>query len=1502
MMAKKAPEKWINRISFRGLLVLTFSIGIILLVLTSALVTSHLSGKPVEKRLIQEGMNLAALFAEQSRVPLLYHSKTDAELVGNTLMAFPGIKAVGIFDSDQQALYIAGNNASELTSANLWPDQLVLESASDHTWNFVAPVYTGTQAGESSLFLTEAVEPELVGYVRVQVSKDALHRMQGDIFQFNLGASIILATALLLILIAISKRVTKPIDRLAKSMERAREGGTEERAKIGGTREIVKMEMAFNAMMDVLDARESDLREARDVALEAARVKGEFAANVSHELRTPLNGVLGMLELLGEMGLASKQKEYVEIASGSAEALLALIDDILDFSKMDSGKMKLITEDFSLNELLEDLIAMLGPQAQKKDIDLAYILDPKIPLLLTGDSGRIRQVLINLLGNALKFTLQGEVGIEVNIISRSEEIIELKFEVTDTGIGLSDEAQTRIFEAFSQADGSTTRKYGGTGLGLAISQQLVDLLGGQIGVKSALGQGSSFWFTTQFPAVREEMSEQIVSQDCKVLVVDDSKLNRRYIKNLLRDLQLDCELVVNGTDAISKLRCAAAQSVPFDVVLIDEVMTGMSGPDLAHLIAGDPATLSTRVIMMVNRVNPTFENTDKLNLAGYLAKPVKRNELAALIESIPVVALKRQREQGPKLPDTQGVAFFGGRKILVVEDNRANQQVAIGMLERLGCRASLANHGREALVMIARETFDLILMDCHMPVMDGYEATAQIRQMETEEQRLVIVAMTANVQQGESEKCLAVGMDGYLPKPLKLEALRGKLKEHMSVTQYLPKGDNGGVEGAGSVSANVINWDVYNELRDNTGQGFLTLLQIFIDDLPGYIRSLKDAVSVKDCYAFADLAHSIKGSSGNFGAQRLVDYCTRLEANGRARQPEGADQLLEMIVTECGLLHQLLEQQIRRESTELTSVQSGCSEHITEIIDQTQPALGQQRVLIVDDDRGMRFAMRKVLEDEGCCIDEVSNGEQAVMYCERFLPDLVLMDAIMPGMDGFEACLKIQSMPGGGGVPVLIITALNDEISIGRAFAAGATDYISKPVNFAVLRKRIGRLLQASMAEKHVRKLAYNDTLTGLPNRTLFTEKLSEVLDEQVHDSMTAILFMDLDRFKLVNDSLGHDAGDMLLKIVAERLQGCVRQNDFVSRFGGDEFAIILNRVKSKKIVASIAVKINQTLSRPFVFLGKEMHVSASIGISFYPYNGTDIVTLLKHADMAMYRAKERGDNFAFYEDKMEVDAARRLSLENDLRGATQRNEMLLHYQPQEDLATGEIIGMEALVRWNHPDQGLISPLEFIPLAEETGQIIELGDWVMEAACRQAKAWLDQGGNMRVAVNISARQLDNGDIVERTLSVLERTGLPSEYLELEITESTIMVNAEEVIGTLKELKHKGIKLAVDDFGTGYSSLSYLKRFPIDLLKIDRGFVSDITTDKADADIVTSIISLAHNLGIKVIAEGVEEEAQKAYLESKGCDFIQGYLLGKPISAEKFEETFLASHGACRSYH
>lgn len=1473
-------------------MITVFTVGIILLTLASTFVTSSLTSQTVEERVVQEGMSLTETFAGQSRVALLYHSASDAKYIADAILAFPDMVGAAIYDEKHNPIYVS--DLQMFTQPQLWPETLTLDSESQQAWHFVAPVYTGTQDDDGGLFLNEEAvfEPQLVGYVRLLVGKETLRRMEADIFRFNLVVSFVLAGVLLVILLAITNQMTRPLNELAGVMRSAREGAKDVRADVKGTREVVEMEKAFNTMMDVLDAREDDLRATRDLALEAARLKGEFAANVSHELRTPLNGVLGMLDLLKGMGLTSKQGEYVEIASGSAESLLELIDDILDFSKIDSGKMEIEQEHFNLIDLLEEIMLLLGTQAQRKNLCIAYLVDAQVPDVLRGDSGRLRQVLINLLGNALKFTHKGDVSMEVTFMSLHEGKIQLHFSVSDTGIGMSEEVQNKVFHAFSQADGSTTRKYGGTGLGLAISRQLVELMGGTLAVDSEEDKGSTFWFDLEFPDAEQVGAADEAAQslsDGRVLVVDESSLGRRYMSQVLSRFGVAHDVADGGVEALQKLRLAVSSGEAYQSTFIDAAMRGMCGSELARLIGNDPAITKTRIFMILNRSGGISESVEPLNIDGYLSKPVQRKEIVRALGDNRAESDKAELEL--ESSQQEGRLSFGGKRILIVEDNRANQQVVFAMLERLGCRAVVASNGSESLQLIAREHFDLVLMDCHMPEMDGYEATAQIRKLEGGDRQLPIVAMTANVQKGEAEKCLAVGMDDYLAKPLKLSTLSTVLSRWFDDGEYVI-GKPAKLDRIGEDSSqyDVLEATVLEELREQIGDALPTMVRIFLDDISVDICSLKEAVFEGDSKAIADMAHGIRGGASNFGAKQLVSICQRLEDIGRSEKLAGAQELLGQLIDESSLL----EAQLWREfDVEVGTVkQKSASAGLVQEMRGNIPSVEQHRILVVDDDRGTRFAMRKVLEKDGYRVDEVANGEQALMYCERFMPDLVLMDAIMPGMDGFTACSAIQSLPCGKYVPVLVITALNDDVSIDQAFSAGAMDYISKPVNFSVLRKRIARLLQASRSEQYVRELAYNDSLTGLPNRTMFTDVLKEMIAACDDEIMVAVLFLDLDRFKLVNDTFGHDAGDLLLKVVAERLQGCIRRGDIVSRFGGDEFTIALDRVKAYAEVENIAIKIHQTLSRPFVFLGKEMHVSTSIGIAMCPHDGDDIGALLKNADIAMYRAKEQGGRFQFYEKKMEADIAGRLGMENDLRGALERNEMMVFYQPQEDLKTGELIGMEALLRWQHPTRGLVSPLEFIALAEETGQILELGEWVMRTACRQLKSWEDKGYKpVRMAVNLAGRQLQSNGIVSCIASVLEETGLKGSQLELEITESTIMKRAEEVIETLEKIKKMGVILAVDDFGTGYSSLSYLKRFPIDLLKIDRAFVSDITSDQVDAEIVTIIIMLAHSLGLKVIAEGVETVLQKEFLAKEGCDYMQGYLLGKPMPADEFEASF-----------
>jgi len=428
-------------------------------------------------------------------------------------------------------------------------------------------------------------------------------------------------------------------------------------------------------------------------------------------------------------------------------------------------------------------------------------------------------------------------------------------------------------------------------------------------------------------------------------------------------------------------------------------------------------------------------------------------------------------------------------------------------------------------------------------------------------------------------------------------------------------------------------------------------------------------------------------------------------------------------------------------------------------------------------------------------------------------------------------------------------------------------------------------------AEERAQFLANYDVLTGLPNRFLMQDRLTQAVAQAHRNRLrVAVMHIDLDRFKVVNETLGHYVGDALLKQAAERIRKSAREGDTVARVGGDEFTIVFPNVASLQALSANAEKILNDLAKPFPSDGQELFVSASIGLSLYPDDAATVDEIIKHADAAMYSAKHLGrNNFQFFTNDLNREVQERMLIEAGLRTAIQRDELSLLYQPKIDLATRQIYGAEALLRWVHPKLGRISPARFVPVAEEAGLVGQIGEWVLRTACRQIREWQDTGFALQVAVNVSARQFQQYDVAELVMGIMNETGALPENLELELTESAVMNDAETSIVTLERLSALGAQIAIDDFGTGYSSLSYLKRLPLDVLKIDQSFVRDISSDPNDAAIVRAIITLARSLGIKVIAEGVENEAQLAFLNAYGCQYAQGYLFGEPLTTRQLEQ-------------
>lgn len=568
-------------------------------------------------------------------------------------------------------------------------------------------------------------------------------------------------------------------------------------------------------------------------------------------------------------------------------------------------------------------------------------------------------------------------------------------------------------------------------------------------------------------------------------------------------------------------------------------------------------------------------------------------------------------------------------------------------------------------------------------------------------------------------------------------------------------------------------------------------------------------------------------------------------------------------------------------------------------------------IQVVDDDRASRIVMGACLEKVGFRVADAENGLIALAEFKKLKPDAVLLDVVMPELDGFDTCLAIRKLPEGEHTPILMVTGLEDMDSINRAFEAGATDFITKPINWAILQYRVKYMLRASNAfhdvidkQKQIQELAFFDQLTGLANRTMFRETLENAMLKSAEEgSLLGVMFMDLDRFKRINDTLGHDIGDLLLKSVAERIRSSIRETDSFSRFqknyvksyisrqGGDEFAMMLPRLQEPEDAGRVGRRINEALAKAFSIKDHELFISVSIGISIFPFDGTDVHTLMKHADLAMYHAKEKGKNsFKFYKKSLNIKARERLKFENYVRRAVAKEEFTLYYQPQVLMCDGTIIGAEALSRWEHKRLGRVSPAKFIPAIEELGLIIPFTDWVIRQAGTHQLAWNRTGmPSTRIAVNISSKHFMEQNIPDKIAKILHTNNLSPNFLELELTESVLAEQNTDTLSILRQLKEMGLSISVDDFGTGYSSLVYLKTFPIDIVKIDRFFIKDILTSHKDASIVKAIIAMAHSMDMKVIAEGIETREQFDLLREMGCDFGQGFLFSPAVPSEDFSQ-------------
>jgi diguanylate cyclase (GGDEF)-like protein len=596
----------------------------------------------------------------------------------------------------------------------------------------------------------------------------------------------------------------------------------------------------------------------------------------------------------------------------------------------------------------------------------------------------------------------------------------------------------------------------------------------------------------------------------------------------------------------------------------------------------------------------------------------------------------------------------------------------------------------------------------------------------------------------------------------------------------------------------------------------------------------------------------------------------------------------------------------------------------------------QISILVVDDIADNLQILAKTLTNQGYQVRCAKNGSMALRGASTILPDLILLDIKMPDLDGYEVCQQLKANKETCDIPVIFLSALDDVLDKVKAFEVGGVDYISKPIQVKEVLVRVKNQISLQLAKAKITELnqdlekrvnqrtiklktvvqklrqeinerrrvqqqlvhdALHDSLTGLPNRALLIERIEFAIAHAKRNPSYryGLLFIDLDRFKVVNDSLGHFIGDQLLIAVSNLLHECVRENDLVSRLGGDEFVILLDGIDNIQDVTSIGERIQQKLRSPFELEGQHIFTSASIGIVFSSDEYGDPADLMRDADIAMYRSKDEGKaRYTIFDQKMYDETLKLVELENNLRFALKRGELAMHYQPIISVDSNNLVGFEALIRWHHPERGLISPVEFIPIAEDTGLIVEIGEWLLREACQQLQSWRQQFAfipkinSLKMSINLAIQQLQEPDFINKLDQILLETGLDGGSLRLEITESVLIEPEGNIQNTLRKIKNRNIKLSIDDFGTGYSSLSYLRRFPIDNLKIDRSFIHQMNFDSENFEIVRLIITLAKTLGMKTISEGVETSLQLNQLKGLGCEFAQGYLFSIPLAPKEIE--------------
>jgi len=1200
---------------------------------------------------------------------------------------------------------------------------------------------------------------------------------------------------------------------------------------------------------------------------ELDELKTSFFANVSHELRTPLTLILGPLaRLIDSPNVSAAERHNLQLVQRNARVLHRQVDNLLDIARLDAGRMTVHYASFDLAGLVRVFASNFDTVAADRHIHFEVVCPAS--LNVQTDLEKYERILLNLLSNAFKFVPHSG-SIHISLRAEAETAV---LEVRDSGPGIPESMHELIFERFRQLDESSLRGTGGTGLGLSIVREFVTLLHGAVTVTRAPEGGASF--TVRIPLIApagvklESMPVMVfaggdllidttraqgkppatvsAAADAPlILVIEDNPDMNSFITAALAERYR----VINAFDGLNGLQMALDKQPA--LIVSDVMMPGMSGEKLVEIIRQHPDLDDTPIIMLTAKADEDLRSQLlRHGVQDYIHKPFAMDDLLARI-----TGLINERHRV-------------GRRLRSLEERfRATfEQAAVGI-------AHVAPDGRwlrvnQKLCDIVGYSYEDLLKLTFQDITHPDDLDLDIS--------LVGRVLTGELDSYELEK-------RYVRKDRDIVWIK--------LTVSLVRTESGVADYFISVVEDISSHKAAEHALQESEERF----RLIVATIPQAIWLIE--VSPRR-FAYVSPAYETiwqRPAAGLYEnpLQNLqcIDIADRERVREIKRQAMEATQPFTVeyrMLRPDGSLRWIRE---RSHPVVTTHGQEGRYVGIAEDITDRRLADERLRQAATVFESAREAVIISALDGEILAINQAFSDITGYTEADVLGENTRMLRSDRQGPEFYQG-MWANLRETGQWQGELWNRRKNGELYLCRMTVSPVLDAQQKVCRYVAL---ITDISQQRRSEEKLAHLAHYDPLTDLPNRLLLQSRLEHSLSQAKRGQRrVAVLFVNLDRFQTINDSLGHAAGDFLLVETARRLRQRLRQEDTLGRLGSDEFMLILEGIGRPDVAAEVANAILAELSVPFRLPdGAELYLSASIGICIHPDDGIQPGELLRNADAALHQAKNNGRNcFCFYTAAMNADALQRLELDAALRKAIERHEFILYYQAKADLHTGRICGAEALIRWRQGDGRLVPPGQFIPLAEANGMIVPIGAWVIDESCRQLRTWNDNGlKDCRLALNVSARQFHAGNLRDVVQAALLRHQIDPASLELELTESMLMDNPQRTIATLQALKQLGVQLSLDDFGTGYSSFSYLQRFPIDALKIDQSFVRDIDVDPGAAVIAASIIDLAHRMGLKVVGEGIETEAQLRCLRTQGCDEIQGYLFSRPLPTEEFESLF-----------